>query len=285
MKKDAIAFGVKTERTSMTRYSTFIGIDYSGAQHSTKPLTGIQVYRSQDGQKITKIIPENQTSDKWCRSELALWLIQIISQQTHPMIVGIDHAMSFPLEYFEKYNLPHDWSSFLDDFELKWPTHFNNNTVSALLKQNLGDPEGRSGDSKWRRLTDRKTKGAKSVFHFGVPGAVASSTHAGLTWINYIRKNDLCREKIHFWPFDGWRPAEGKTVIAEVYPALWNKLHTSGSRTQDEHDAWCIAKTLRTSFSSQTGYDWFDPDEWKNIRLTEEEKNRARIEGWILGLN
>jgi hypothetical protein len=42
--------------------------------------------------------------------------------EKQPTLVGIGHGFSFPLQYFEKYGLPHDWPAFLDDFQRHWPT-------------------------------------------------------------------------------------------------------------------------------------------------------------------
>ena len=42
--------------------------------------------------------------------------------------------------------------------------------------------------SVWRRLTEQRTGGAKSVFHFDVHGSVAKSTHAGIPWLRFIRQ-------------------------------------------------------------------------------------------------
>ena len=75
----------------------------------------------------------------------------------------------------------------------------------------------RTGSSRWRRLAEERCR-AKSVFHFDVPGSVAKSTHAGLPWLLSLRNQ--CGSKLHFWPFDGWKPPHGRSVIAEVYPAL-----------------------------------------------------------------
>lgn len=36
--------------------------------------------------------------------------------------LGMDHAVSFPLRYFEVHRLPPDWPAFLDDFQRHWPT-------------------------------------------------------------------------------------------------------------------------------------------------------------------
>jgi hypothetical protein len=41
----------------------------------------------------------------------------------------------------------------------------------------LPNGAARMGNSRWRRLTEERTGGAKSVFHFDVQGSVAKSTH------------------------------------------------------------------------------------------------------------
>jgi hypothetical protein len=95
-----------------------------------------------------------------------------------------------------------------------------------------GDGAGCSGDSSWRRLAERRAGRAKSVFHFDVPGSVAKSTHAGLPWLLFIRRQ--LGKRIHFWPFDGWEIPGGKSAIVETYPhgvrlsypskAHWNQI-------------------------------------------------------------
>jgi hypothetical protein len=60
------------------------------------------------------------------------------------------------------------------------------------------------GDARWRRLTEERAGGAKSVFHFDVQGSVAKSTHAGIPWLRFIR------ERLgDFWPFDPGRHRRG----------------------------------------------------------------------------
>jgi hypothetical protein len=46
----------------------------------------------------------------------------------------------------------------------------------------------RTGNARWRRLTEERASGAKSVFHFDVQGSVAKSTHAGIPWLRFIRR-------------------------------------------------------------------------------------------------
>ncbi len=43
-----------------------------------------------------------------------------------------------------------------------------------------GNGAARMGNACWRRLTEERAGGAKSVFHFDVQGSVAKSTHAAL---------------------------------------------------------------------------------------------------------
>jgi hypothetical protein len=49
----------------------------------------------------------------WTRKGIAEWLVQRL-REDQPTLVGIDHAFSFPLRYFEVHHLPPDWPSFLD---------------------------------------------------------------------------------------------------------------------------------------------------------------------------
>lgn len=60
-------------------------------------------------------------------------------------------------------------------------------------------------------------------------GAVAKSTHAGIPWLMRIRES--CGEAVHFWPFDGWSPPAGKTVIAEIYPSIFRNRYDKKGRT------------------------------------------------------
>ncbi len=82
------------------------------------------------------------------------------------------------------------------------------------------------GNSRWRRLTEERAGGAKSVFHFDVQGSVAKSTHAGIPWLRFIRQR--LGERVHFWPFDGWDIPAGRSAVAEVYPALWSRSFARG---------------------------------------------------------
>ncbi len=187
------------------------------------------------------------------------------------MLVGIDHGFSFPIAYFTKYGLPHDWSIFLDDFHRHWPTDGDHTYVEFLRKGNQ-----RTGVASWLRLTEKWTVTAKSVFQFDMQGQVAKSTHAGLSWLRYLRTQ--CQGRIHFWPFDGWDIPRGRSVIAEVYPSLWMKRFPVDGRNPDQHAAYSAAAWIRRSDRDGWLQRCFHPP------LNPEEHTKAGIEGWILGV-
>ena len=55
------------------------------------------------------------------------------------------------------------------------------------------------------------------------------------------RLRDEAGGRIHFWPFDGWVPALGKSVVAEVYPSIFRNRYPTEGRTADEQDAYAVA--------------------------------------------
>ena len=122
----------------------------------------------------------------WTRRGLAEWLTERLVGGCADL-VGIDHGFSFPLRYFEVHHLEPDWPTFLDDFQKHWPTDAEHTYVDFIRDGSRGDGEARSGSARWRRITEERA-GAKSVFHFDVPGSVAKSTHAGLPWLRYLRQ-------------------------------------------------------------------------------------------------
>jgi len=241
-----------TPKSSFARY---IGIDYSGAQVATASLPGLRVYMAYPSDPPVEVTPPPSPRKYWSRRGIAEWLEARLSEDI-PTLVGIDHGFSFPVLYFEKYSLALDWPAFLEGFE-----------------QHRSD---RSGDPAWKRLAENRTRTAKSVFRFNVHGTVAHSTHEGLPWLLYLRQR--LRERIHFWPFDGWTVPPGRSVLAEVYPSLWSKTFPNLGRTQDQHDAWSIAEWMRQNDATGMLQTWFHPN------LTPEERRIAEIEGWILGV-
>ncbi|MBI4658492.1 MAG: hypothetical protein HY735_06535 [Verrucomicrobia bacterium] len=259
----------------MAQFERYHGIDYSGAQTPTSSLPGLRVYAATPADAPREIPPPPSPRKYWTRRGLAEWLAAEL-RAGPPTLVGIDHAFSFPLRYFEAHSIPPDWPEFLDDFQRHWPTDGDNLYVDFIRNGLHGLGAARGGNSRWRRLTELRSRTAKSVFHFDVQGSVAKSTHAGLPWLRYLRQQ--LGSQVHFWPFDGWSPAPGRSVIAEVYPALWSRGYPAEDRNSHQHDAYSVTRWMREQDGRDALSGCFQPV------LPPAELTQAQVEGWILGL-
>ena len=210
----------------------------------------------------------------WTRRGIAEWLVEKLAADVSTL-VGIDHGFSFPLRYFEVHRLAPNWPAFLDDFQRHWPTD-EDIYVDFVRDGTFGNGAARTGNARWRRLTEERAGGAKSVFHFDVQGSVAKSTHAGIPWLRFIRQQ--LGPRVHFWPFDGWEIPAGRSAIAEVYPSLWSRSFAREGRDGDQHDAYCIAAWLSRADQNGRLAAFLKPD------LTPPESTLAQVEGWILGV-
>jgi len=256
-------------------FDRHVGIDYSGAQTPTSSLTGLRVYMADRASGPVEVEPPPSPRKHWTRRGIAEWLVERLSEGRRTL-VGIDHGFSFPAAYFERHGLPRDWPAFLDDFQRHWPTDEDHTYVDFVRDGLCGRGAARSGDPRWRRVTEIRAGAAKSVFRFDVQGSVAKSTHAGLPWLRYLRQR--VGDRVHFWPFDGWDIPDGRTVVAEVYPSLWSGAFAREGRNADQHDAYAVAAWMRQADVGGRLGEFFDPG------VTPAERTAARIEGWILGV-
>ena len=148
-----------------------IGIDYSGAETPTASLKGLRVYLAEGGGHPVEVLPPPSPRKYWTRKGIAEWLVERLGEDV-PTLVGIDHGFSFPLRYFEVHGLLPDWPTFLDDFQRHWPTDEDHTYVDFVRNGAADNGAARTGNARWRRLTEERAGGAKSVFHFDVQGQV-----------------------------------------------------------------------------------------------------------------
>ena len=255
-------------------FSRYIGIDYSGAKTPVSSLKGLRIYSATPSQPPAEVLPPPGPRKYWTRRGIGEWLVTEL-REGPPTLVGMDHAFSFPLRYFQEHRVPRNWKAFLDDFRVHWPTDQDRISIDLIRHGIHRRGKSRTGNARWRRLCDERA-GAKSVFHFDVPGSVAKSTHAGLPWLLHLRKE--LGDRIHFWPFDGWTPSSGVSVLAEIYPSLWNRTFPPEDRTGDQHDAYSVARWMKETDAADALGAHFQP------QLTPGERTRCQLEGWILGL-
>lgn len=251
------------------QFSRYIGIDYSGAASPQSRLPGLQVYAASGDAPAVRLSPLR--GRHWSRQEVAQFCAAAVST-AEPVIVGIDHAFSFPWTYMQRHAIT-TWAQFLDDFCQHWPTAEPGARVAELRARN----SARVGQAAELRLCERWTAGPKSVFQFGMQGQVATSTHAGLPWIRWLR--DRPDTRLHFWPFDGFNVPAGSCVIAEVYPSLFRRRYPRDARSADEQDAFAVAQWLA------------DMDRVGGLQrylqappLSAEQVRTVHVEGWILGV-
>jgi hypothetical protein len=259
----------------MPCFDRYIGIDYSGAATTTSSLKGLRVYLADRDYLPVEVQPPPSPRKHWTRRGIAEWLVERFREE-QLTLVGIDHGFSFPLRYFEVHHLLPDWPIFLDDFQRHWPTDEDYTYVDFVRYGDRGNGAARLGSSRWRRLTEERSGSAKSVFHFDVPGSVAKSTHAGIPWLRYIRRNS--GDRSHFWPFDGWDIPPGRSALMEVYPSLWSRNFLREDRTQDQHDAYSVAAWLRQTDLDGSLARYLSPT------LSTAERTVAQVEGWIFGV-
>jgi hypothetical protein len=136
-------------------FERYVGIDYSGAQTPASSLKGLGVYVADRLTTPQEVEPPPSPRKYWTRREVAQWLLERIFEGT-PTLVGIDHGFSFPLQYFEQHGLLLDWSSFLDDFQSHWPTD-DDIYVDFVRDGSSGNGAARSGNPRWRRVTELRT--------------------------------------------------------------------------------------------------------------------------------
>ncbi|MFO1465440.1 MAG: hypothetical protein U1F35_03195 [Steroidobacteraceae bacterium] len=259
----------------MRAFVRYIGIDYSGAETPTSSLKGLRVYCAEGPAPPQEVAPPPSPRSYWTRRGIAEWLADRLAEPS-ATLVGIDHGFSFPLRYFEVHRLPPDWAMFLDDFQRHWPSDEDHVYVDFVRDGVAGRGAERTGSARWRRLTEERAGGAKSVFHFDVPGSVAKSTHAGIPWLRFLRLR--LGERVHFWPFDGWQIPAGRSAVAEVYPALWTHAYPIAGRTGDQHDAYSAAAWLQEADADGRLTGFLNPE------LTPSQRAVAGVEGWILGV-
>ncbi len=257
--------------TSMM-FGSHVGIDYSGAETPTSGIKGLQVFVAVGGAEPQLVRTPAGPGRKWSRKVIAHWLLdQLAGNQ--PIIVGIDHGFSFPASYFHRYGLS-TWDDFLEDFHRHWPTDEDYNYVDFVRQ----DHPPRTGRKNELRLTERWTSSATSVFRFDGQGAVGKSTHSGIPWLRFLRRDSRLQGRVHFWPFDGFDVPAGKSVVAEVYPSIFRRRYPQGSRTGDEHDAFATASWLRDTDADGNLPRYF------GVTLRAEQLKIAALEGWILGV-
>ncbi|HVS01707.1 MAG TPA: hypothetical protein VMT16_02980 [Thermoanaerobaculia bacterium] len=250
----------------MSAFGHYIGVRYSGRKGPAERLDDLAVFSAREEHEPYVELNRSDSEGRWSRQELASWLGEKLSAE-EPTVVGLDHAFSFPQSYMHRHDLG-SWESFLHDFEEHWPTH-------RLSVRELLPGLSRLGESDEQRLTGSWTAFPRSVFQFDLKDSAARATHAGIPWLSYLKRGG---KNAHFWPFDGFAVPAGRSVVAEVRPARLLHRYGRDGLSRDQHPAYAICAWLQDRDRLGLLTPYFQPP------LSEAEMERARLEGWILGV-
>jgi hypothetical protein len=250
----------------MPSFDLYVGVRYSGRKAPKERIDDLLVYAARGDHEPYRELNLGDGEGRFSRQELAEWLLARLSEDDR-VIVGLDHAFSFPQSYMHRHGLE-SWEAFLRDFEEHWPT--NRLSVKDLLPG-----LSRLGEADEQRLAGRWTAQPRSVFQFDLQDNAARATHAGLPWLSYLRR---AGERVHFWPFDGFAVPAGKSVVTEVRPARLKHRYGREGLERQEHEAFAICAWLQDRDRLDLLRPYFEPP------LSDLEKQRAALEGWILGV-
>jgi hypothetical protein len=246
-------------------FERYIGVRYSGRKGPQDRLRQIQVVVAEDDSAPFGQPNPDDEEGRWSRRELAEWLQERLGERDRPTIIGLDHAFSLPLSYMQRNGLKR-WEEFLLDFEENIPTR--EVSLLDLIPSNV-----RGGDPDEHRLTGDWTASPRATFSFDLQDTPGRSAYAGIPWLSYLRRSGA-----HFWPFDGWRVEPGSSLVAEVRPARLRHRYPRPGAGAEEQDAWAICAWLQDRDRHDLLRPYFEPP------LADEEKERAKLEGWILGV-
>lgn len=279
-------------------FDYYIFADYSGSQHpqGQKNSIALAVF---DGESYLDIPVKGYTRQTLYHTVLKLLLD--LEQQGKRAILGFDHQYSFPAGLFEILAGRgwQSWDELLDFITANaTKTHQATNpkdwaaAANQLISERCGTSSGpfwgpgfaaQPTDPKFpfaktslneRRLVEERSPSMKPLFKLGGHGSVGLQSLCGIPYLAALRS--ACREaniELFCWPFDGWELPESGHVLVEVYPRLCN----SGKKS-DEADAKETAKWLAGQDAAGTISDWFNPE------LTDMERARASLEGWVIGM-
>jgi hypothetical protein len=148
----------------MPIFARYIGVKYSGAEVANASLKAQRIYCAEGDAPPREVAPAPGPGRYWRRKDIAGWLVARLAEDV-PTLVGIDHAFSFPLRYFETHGLAADWPQFLDDFQRHWPTD-RDHTYVDFIREGMCGNHGRSQVAPAHRRTGRPLEIA-----FSFPGA------------------------------------------------------------------------------------------------------------------
>lgn len=271
-------------------FDQYIFADYSGAKKERAQKKAIVLAISSGGVEVSLT---HHTRDELF--EVLKNLLHDAHQQGKRVIGGVDHSYSFPVGFYEIITAQpwSHWDQMLEMFEneqgdmREWASRVNEQIKKRLQVdygpfwgphfqevRNPNFPFHTTG-MKERRLVEENCRKMKPIYQIGGNGSVGLQALYGIAYLARLRK--YCKEQnIPFfcWPFDGWQLPTRGHVWMEVYPTLYNQ----GKRGDEEDASACVVEIAKLDSIGELRRMC------EEVGLREEERLRASLEGWVLGV-
>ena len=156
--------------------------------------------------------------------------------------------------------------------------HQHKNKYDAL---SMKKPASLPASLSEKRLAERRTPGAKSVWQLSYNGAVGSQSLLGIPRLNTLLRDRPFRERIAVWPFEtGFASDLSRPVtLAEIYPSVFGPPPA----TEAIKDAGQV-RMLAEGFARLDAKNRFGNLLARPEGLSEEEyQSVIQEEGWIVG--
>ena len=139
----------------MASFSRYIGIDYSGAETPTASLKGLRVYIADRESPPVEVMPSPSPRKYWTRRGIAG-----AAGGKHPGAGRHRSRVLVSIVLFRGVSLTGQPSSTISSSTGR-PTTI----IPTWIWSVFGNGAARMGNARWRRLTEERAGGAKSVFH------------------------------------------------------------------------------------------------------------------------
>lgn len=297
-----------------TIFDAYVIVDWSAAARPVQGADSIWIAcleRRSDG--LVPLLLANPPTRAEAMARLADLLSDLISRD-RVTLVGFDFAFGYPEGFAGRLRADApDWRSVWKELSARIRDEDDNTNnrfaVAAALNENLSGmrfpfwgcpagaetphlaarkPEGYAADALAEyRLTDRVTRGPKSVWQLAYTGSVGSQSLLGIARLFQLRHHPWLADVTRIWPFETGlgaltRPGAGdwRVLLAEVYPSMLAAPVPPGA-VADAHQVQALA----AHFAAQDANGALAPLFAGAADLTAEQRRAVeREEGWILGI-
>lgn len=285
----------------MPLFDVYMAVDFTGSKDLGVQRSSIAFAELERG-----LAPD--VRKRFTRSTVADHLLERITEHNQKgkrVLFGFDFQYSFPKGFWKALTgLPESWTGILEGIAKgvaglpsvreepvsnarEWADKANER-ITRRLRTKVGpfwgphfspqptDPKFSFslGTFEKLRTVENRVAGFKPIFQLGGRGTVGLQSLCGLPHLFYLRNNCIQHKiALHCWPFDGWDPNNSAHFLVEWYPAIQNQ-----GRKSHEQDAKACVEWAKAIDEKGQMSKYLLPD------LPDNDKAKATVEGWVLGV-